>query len=160
MPHLNSEYMDSNCESEPNTTQMEGHASDQESGDEEDWLQSVGLDKESFPELDSSSMSRANLRGIDQQPSSTVVVQGNDTQALFNFLLNCKSLVANIGPLTGVPPTLIAPVAFEGSILRTLKVNQGILKQHAAKGMKQVQSMSQIWCCSDCFSGLGRILDS
>jgi hypothetical protein len=36
--------------------------------------------------------------------------------------MNCKSSTATTGPLAGVPPTLLAPVAFHGASLKSLKV--------------------------------------
>lgn len=63
-------------------------------------------------------------RDIDKTPESLIMVEGIEAQALFNFLLNCKSCTATTGPLAGVPPTLLAPVAFHGATLRPNKVNQ------------------------------------
>ena len=51
------------------------------------------------------------------------MVEGVEAQALFNFLLNCKSCTATTGPLAGIPPTLLSPVAFHGSTLRPNKVS-------------------------------------
>jgi len=59
---------------------------------------------------------------VDRTPESLVYVEGVETQALFNFLMNCKSSTASTGPLAGVPPTLLAPVAFHGATLKSLKV--------------------------------------
>ena len=115
--------------------------SDDENSDKREWLESMGLDKEQFPLLNPNAITPreiTNLRTIDQQPTSTVLVKGPDTHALFNFLLNCKSLVSNTGVLAQVPPTLLAQVAFDGATLRSLRVNQGIVKHLEAKGMAQV----------------------
>ena len=65
---------------------------------------------------------RDSFRLIDNRPESTVIVTGQDVQALFNFLLNCRSCVANSGVQAGIPPTLLSPTAFKGATLRTLKV--------------------------------------
>lgn len=69
-------------------------------------------------------------RVIDNLPESLVFVEGMETQALFNYLMNCKSIVPTTGPLAGVPPTLLSPVAFTGASLTSLKVRlrQIILK--------------------------------
>lgn len=104
----------------------------------------MGLDKEQFPLLNPNAITPreiTNLRTIDQQPTSTVLVKGPDTHALFNFLLNCKSLVSNTGVLAQVPPTLLAQVAFDGATLRSLRVNQGIVKHLEAKGMAQLHTI-------------------
>lgn len=47
-----------------------------------------------------------------------------EVQALYNLLLNCKSTVAATGLLAGIPPTLLAPVAFNGATLNALKVRE------------------------------------
>lgn len=59
---------------------------------------------------------------VDRTPESLIYVEGVEAQALFNFLMNCKSSTATTGPLAGVPPTLLAPVAFHGATLKPLKV--------------------------------------
>ena len=147
MPHLDGKgKKESGSESQDEDSDEEdepGDDSDDECGDKHEWLESMGLDKEQFPLLNPKAVTphqRSNLRTLDQQPASTVLVKGVDTHALFNFLLNCKSLTANTGPQAQVPPTLLAPVAFEGATLKGLKVNQGILKHQQAKGMMQVNN--------------------
>ena len=148
MPHLRDKR-----KKEPGTESVDdesdeeepGEDSDDEYSDKRDWLESMGLDKEQFPLLNPKTITPDqinNLRTIDQQPTSTVLIKGADTHALFNFLLNCKSLIANTGPLAQVPPTLLAPVAFDGAALKSLRVNQGILKHQQAKGMTQVNNLS------------------
>lgn len=67
---------------------------------------------------------------LDHKPESVVCVEGPHTFTLINFLINCKSLVATAGAQTGLPPTLLAPVAFRGATMHTLKVR----KQHRACG--------------------------
>lgn len=121
-----------------------GDDSDDESSNKCGWLESMGLDKEQFPLLKPKVVTphqRNSLRTLDQHPTSTVLVKGSDTLALFNFLLNCKSLTANTGPQAQVPPTLLAPVAFEGATLKGLKVNQGTMKHQQAKAMTQLCSL-------------------
>lgn len=66
---------------------------------------------------------------VDRAAESLVLVRGADAQALFNFLLNCKSLVSPSGPFGGVPPTLLAPTAFHGGTLQSLKVS-GVFSEH------------------------------
>lgn len=60
---------------------------------------------------------------VDSAAQSLVLVRGAEAQALFNFLLNCRSLASDTGALAGVPPTLLAPTAFHGGALNSLKVN-------------------------------------
>ena len=49
-------------------------------------------------------------------------MEGTNVFALFNFLLNSKSVIPATGAYAGVPPTLLAPVAFQGATLRNLEV--------------------------------------
>lgn len=60
---------------------------------------------------------------IDNMKQSLIFVKGVDAQALFNFLINCKSAITPSGPLAGVPPTLLSPVAFHGATLKPIKVS-------------------------------------
>lgn len=59
---------------------------------------------------------------VDNLRQSLVFVKGVEAQALFNFLINCKSAIAGTGALAGIPPTLLAPTAFHGATLKPLKV--------------------------------------
>jgi hypothetical protein len=59
---------------------------------------------------------------VDGDYESLIFIEGCESQALFNFLINCRSITPTTGLLSGVPPTLIAPVAFSGATLSTLKV--------------------------------------
>ena len=59
---------------------------------------------------------------IDNRPESLVYVTGCDVQGLFNFLLNCRSCVASSGNQAGIPPTILAPAAFQGATLKSHKV--------------------------------------
>lgn len=52
------------------------------------------------------------------------MIEGVEVHAFYNFLVNCKSTTALTGHLAGVPPTLLAPVAFQGASLNSLKVRQ------------------------------------
>lgn len=45
-------------------------------------------------------------------------------QALYNFLINCKSAIPTTGPNAGIPPTLLGPIAFRGATLNALKVRE------------------------------------
>lgn len=53
-----------------------------------------------------------------------VLIEGVEVQALYNLLINCKRAVPTTGPYAGIPPTLLAPVAFHGATLCSLKVNE------------------------------------
>ena len=60
---------------------------------------------------------------LDSNNESLIFVIGVEAQALFNFLINCKSATTTVGIMAGIPPTLLAPVAFNGATLKSLKVN-------------------------------------
>ena len=60
---------------------------------------------------------------IDDRPESMLLISGlPNVQALFNYLLNSKTLIPTVGAHTGIPPTILAPRAFEGASLKCLKV--------------------------------------
>lgn len=50
-------------------------------------------------------------------------------QGFYNFLLNCKSITPSVGPFAGIPPTLLAPVAFRGASLNSLKIREHKIRQ-------------------------------
>ena len=102
------------------------------------WLESMGVGKETLPQLQQSKISqqRAKLRNVDHQGSSLAVITGNHTQALFNYLLNNKSLISKTGSHAGIPPTLLAPVAFHGATLQSYTAKHGVIKQ--GKNLEQV----------------------
>ena len=66
-------------------------------------------------------------RLIDESPESLIFVEGVEAQALFNFLVNCKSITTTSGIFAGIPPTLLSPVAFTGATLTPLKVRAFII---------------------------------
>lgn len=105
----------------------------QDSADEDNicWLESMGVGKETLPQLQESKITqqRIRLRNIDHHGSSLAVVTGSDTHALFNCLLNSKTLISKTGYHAGIPPTLLAPVAFDGATLQSLTAKNGMLKQ-------------------------------
>ncbi|CAH1798862.1 unnamed protein product [Owenia fusiformis] len=100
------------------------------------WLESMGLDKSSYPSLDPNKvkLQRESYRAIDNRPESMVLVQGPSTQALYNYLLNYKSCIAHSGSQAGVPPTILSPSAFKGATLKSLQVKQGTIRQQCQDG--------------------------
>ncbi|EDO45851.1 predicted protein [Nematostella vectensis] len=146
LPHLSTpthgEPSTSSSDSEDEATSDCDDEDDASDGGE--WLESMGLGKEQFPTYEPNKLTTtqtAKIRTTDQNPASTVYVRGQDTRALFNFILNWRSIVPKNGQLAGVPPTLLAPVAFEGATLRSLKVNQGTVKHQQSKGLQQLFSL-------------------
>lgn len=61
---------------------------------------------------------------VDNSEQSLILIEGVEVHSLYNFLLNCKTITANIGPLAGIPPTLLSPIAFHGASLNSLKIRE------------------------------------
>uniref|UniRef100_A0A8C0AXR5 DNA replication fork stabilization factor DONSON n=1 Tax=Buteo japonicus TaxID=224669 RepID=A0A8C0AXR5_9AVES len=87
------------------------------------WLEEMGVqDKVKKPDAISIKLRKEKHEvQMDHKPESLALVKGTNTFTLLNFLINCKSLVAAAGPQTGLPPTLLSPVAFRGGTMQTLK---------------------------------------
>ncbi|XP_026329618.1 protein downstream neighbor of son homolog [Hyposmocoma kahamanoa] len=108
------------------------------SGDEEDpdqFLAQMGLETEIIKKINiaQNRITQNAESSVDSAAESLVFVRGADAQALFNFLLNCKSIVSPTGPFAGVPPTLLSPTAFHGGTLQSLKVRENIIHSESKK---------------------------
>lgn len=127
------EQMDETMDGASQTpSEVKGDGSDDNALEDEpvtSWLESLGLSQADFPSLNPTKNKMMDESREDRRPRSLVFVERGETQALFNFLLNSRACVCPTGPLAGVPPTLLAPVAFHGASLRSLKVRQGWVKQ-------------------------------
>ncbi|CAD7082457.1 unnamed protein product [Hermetia illucens] len=91
--------------------------------DDDKWLESLGVDAKEIKKINALN-SRLLLNkesAEDASDNSLVLIEGIECQAFFNFLLNAKSTIATVGRLAGVPPTLLAPVAFPGATMRSLQ---------------------------------------
>lgn len=105
-----------------------------DSDDEEDaekWLESMGVDQSEIKKIRSVHARRVHNAECaeDSTDQSILLIEGVECQALFNFLLNAKSTTTKVGRLAGVPPTLIAPVAFPGATLRNNQVRASIVRE-------------------------------
>uniref|UniRef100_A0A3Q4AF74 Uncharacterized protein n=1 Tax=Mola mola TaxID=94237 RepID=A0A3Q4AF74_MOLML len=104
---------------------------DGEYDDDEDgsflWLKEMGVqDKIKKPDSITIQLRKEGQTvSLDHKPESVVCVEGSHTFTLINFLINCKSLVAAAGSQAGLPPTLLAPVAFRGAAMQMLKGTGG-----------------------------------
>ncbi|XP_029832896.3 protein downstream neighbor of Son isoform X1 [Ixodes scapularis] len=128
----NQEQMDETLDGasqSPVEVKAEVQADDQVEDEPLTWLESLGLSQANFPSLNPKKSQMEEESREDRRPRSLVFVERENSQALFNFLLNSRACVCPTGPLAGVPPTLLAPVAFHGATLRSLKVRQGWVKQ-------------------------------
>ncbi|XP_076816581.1 protein downstream neighbor of Son-like isoform X1 [Clavelina lepadiformis] len=65
----------------------------------------------------------------DGLPKTAILIVGlMNTQMLFNHLLNTRSSISTSGPQSGIPPTILSPVAFTGSTLKKLDYRAGKAK--------------------------------
>ncbi|KAG7205551.1 hypothetical protein KM043_007527 [Ampulex compressa] len=101
-----------------------------EDEEQEEWLQSLGVENSEIRRINNSHarMVLEKESEIDNLRQSLIFVKGIEAQALFNFLINCKSATATTGALAGVPPTLLAPIAFHGATLKPLKVRESVVR--------------------------------
>ncbi|KAF4517264.1 hypothetical protein B566_EDAN008598 [Ephemera danica] len=111
---------------------LEGSQDEDEEGEEEavEWLQSMGVGAADIKRMNSthSKKSVSQASQLDQRPASMVLVEKDEeVQALFNLLLNCQSIISTTGPLAGIPPTLLAPIAFQGATLRKLTTSHRVV---------------------------------
>ncbi|KAM3963449.1 LOW QUALITY PROTEIN: humpty dumpty [Aphomia sociella] len=108
------------------------------SGDEEDpdqFLSQLGLETDVIKKINNTQarLTHTAESSVDSAAQSLVLVRGADAQALFDFLLNCKSIASTTGPLAGVPPTLLAPTAFHGATLQSLHVRENTVHSDSKK---------------------------
>ncbi|XP_046461627.1 protein downstream neighbor of son homolog [Daphnia pulex] len=98
--------------------------------DDADWINDIGLHSNLRSKLEAERLQDGG-QGTSQgtYADSLLLIEGVETQGLFNWLLNSKLCLSSTGPLTGIPPTLFSPVAFHQATLRPLKARQGFLKQ-------------------------------
>lgn len=107
------------------------------------WLNSMGLLTNSAPAKDPKTIiiQQSRKNKIDGQAESIVKVEGPHVQGLFNYLLNCKVLVSTTGVYAGIPPTLLAPNAFDGATLQSLKYKHGTVQDHSGEKSVQMQCL-------------------
>lgn len=104
----------------------DGHGDVQDDVDD-NWMESMGINKDDIKQINftQARITQKSESTIDHSDQSLVFVEGLEVQALYNFLINsCKSTISPTGPLAGVPPTLLAPVAFTGATLTPLQVRE------------------------------------
>lgn len=56
----------------------------------------------------------------DFSDNSLLLIEGVECQGFFSYLLNAKSTISSVGRLAGVPPTLLASVAFPKATMQHL----------------------------------------
>lgn len=109
-------------DNEPSCKDLKNDNEDDD-GDGTDWLETIGIEKSNFKVTQTNrTVALENAESFDNKPHSTILVQGGDVHALFNFLLNSRICFTNTGCLAGVPPTLISSTCFIGATMQKLKV--------------------------------------
>lgn len=104
---------------------------DSEEEDAEQWLASMGVEASEIKKIRTTHARRVHNEECaeDSTDQSILLIEGIECQAFFNFLLNAKSTTTKVGRLAGVPPTLIAPVAFPGATLQNNQVRTSIVRE-------------------------------
>lgn len=108
---------------------------DEDEEDPDQFLSQMGFETEVIKKINitQARITHSAESSVDSAAESLVFVRGADAQALFNFLLNCKSIVSPTGPFAGVPPTLLSPTAFHGGTLQSLKVRENTIHSDSNK---------------------------
>ena len=112
----------------------EGGAPEEDSATE--FLESLGIEADSLPGLAAAAPKHRLAAGhgsganIDGRAESLLLVQGVECQSLLNYLLNAKLTLGQ--GVAALPPTLLAPVAFQGAVLRALKLRQTAVQGRGA----------------------------
>jgi len=136
MPLRKSSHGEMNQPENSGTSTIVNNDADDDDGDDEDedneddWISNIELHSNLRSKLEAERLQDGG-QGTSQGSyhDSLILIEDTETQGLFNWLMNSKLCISNTGPLAGIPPTLLSPVAFHGATLRPLKVRQGILKQ-------------------------------
>lgn len=100
-----------------------GSDSDDSDEDQDEWLASLGVEAAEIRKIGvvGARAARTNECVDDFSDHSIALIEGVECQAFFNYLLHSKNTITKTGRLAGVPPTLLAPVAFPGATLRTVQ---------------------------------------
>ncbi|KAM9835835.1 protein downstream neighbor of son homolog [Aulostomus maculatus] len=127
-------------------TEDEEGAEDETDDDEDgsfSWLKEMGVqDKIKKPDgIVLKLRKEGHTTSLDHKPESVVCVEGSHTFTLINFLINCKSAVAAAGSQAGLPPTLLAPVAFRGAAMHTLKARSVNVKSQVGSSYQDISSL-------------------
>lgn len=117
--------------SEESTQPGEDDDSDSDDLEEDKWLESMGVEAAEIRKINYNHIRKQQNKECteDFSDQSTVLIEGFECQAFYNFLMNAKSTTAKVGRLAGVPPTLLSPVAFHGATLKSLSVRASKIRQ-------------------------------
>ena len=97
--------------------------------DSQIFLESLGLSQQDFPTI-TKSTSNKTFKDKEDKNKTLVFIKGKDTNLLLTFLSNTDIIIPTTGSLTGIPPTLLSPVAFTGASLHPLKLKTSSIMQN------------------------------
>ncbi|KAM7364360.1 humpty dumpty [Cochliomyia hominivorax] len=109
-------------ENNPEENENEETGDDEEDDEDDDWLESLEVDAKEIRKIQTAHQRKIKAQEMseDFSDNSLVLVEGVECQGFFSFLLNAKSTISTVGRLAGVPPTLLAPVAFPKATMQHL----------------------------------------
>ncbi|XP_034486945.1 protein downstream neighbor of son homolog isoform X2 [Drosophila innubila] len=90
--------------------------------DDDDWLESLGVDERELRRIQTTHARKLQAAEMseDFSDNSLLLIEGVECQGFFSYLLNAKSTISSVGRLAGVPPTLLASVAFPKATMQHL----------------------------------------
>ncbi|KAH8278853.1 hypothetical protein KR018_010486 [Drosophila ironensis] len=106
----------------PEPSEQAAPPAEDDEDDDEEWLESLGVDERELRRIQSSHARKQQAAEMreDFSDNSLLLIDGVECQGLFSYLLNAKSAISTVGRLAGVPPTLLAPVAFPKATMQHL----------------------------------------
>ncbi|XP_036335437.1 protein downstream neighbor of son homolog isoform X2 [Rhagoletis pomonella] len=95
---------------------------DDDEEDTDNFLENLEVNDKDLRRMQTAHIRRLNVQEMsdDFSENSLLLIEGVECQGFFSFLLNAKSAISNVGKLAGIPPTLIAPVAFPKATMQHL----------------------------------------
>ncbi|CAI5637619.1 protein downstream neighbor of son homolog [Oreochromis niloticus] len=125
---------------------VDGEEHDGDDRDEDStlsWLKEMGVqDKIKKPDLHTLQLHKeGHVISLDHKPESVICVEGLHTFTLINFFINWKGVVASSGSQAGLPPTLLAPSAFRGATMHTLKSRCVNVRSQVGSSYQNISSL-------------------
>uniref|UniRef100_A0A1A9ZYZ3 Uncharacterized protein n=1 Tax=Glossina pallidipes TaxID=7398 RepID=A0A1A9ZYZ3_GLOPL len=98
------------------------NADSEEEEEEEEWLERLDVDVEEIWKIQSAHERKLKSQEMseDFSDNSLMFIEDAECQGFFSFLPNANSTIGTAGRLAGVPPTLLALVAFPKATMQHL----------------------------------------
>ncbi|XP_053969782.1 protein downstream neighbor of son homolog [Anastrepha ludens] len=95
---------------------------DDDEEDTDNFLENLEVNDKDLRRMQTAHIRKLNIQEMtdDFSDNSILLIEGVECQGFFSFLLNAKSTISTAGKLAGVPPTLLAPVAFPKATMQHL----------------------------------------